>query len=589
MKKTSLRALTGALCLMAATAGAEPTYTLTLKSGKIPADVKVENANGVAPDPTGYNRGWTENGWTADRFGDRGSVLLSPTYNAGNEECENILTLPMIEIEESSFLRWDARSVLPDRPEAYTVEIRPEGEEAWTVLESIQEEKGMWWTRMSSLDDYAGRRAELRFVARTAKGFMLALDKVSVGAAEGTELICLKDNTDRFYGRHSKNGKIRVTALNAGAESWGEIGCRIEGGSSSTMEMSGSGWSSGEETELEFTPHINTGDLTDGKGEVKYTVYCATDDGEVIISEGSIYCSNYRITPLIDKGTGMWCNNCPAGVLNAESLKQSFGDGIIIADAHVDDVLSTGYSDHLGFRAVPYFRVNRDAETGGSSLAPNLSKLAGDSDGNVEIGINDMTLSADQETLSVTAEVKSMNGIDNTTDRYRIGYVVTADIHDEENLAYYQENNCKMVNYDQYFYLPTYILSPLAYFHDVALTEEGAFDGLAGSLPASIPGAFPEMTASSTYTWEIRRPGLLDDFKRGRVAAYILDTETGHILNATAARVDSFSGTEGMEGEHARPAAKGIYRMDGTKVGETLDRLPAGLYIVDGKKTVVKK
>ncbi len=46
------------------------------------------------------------------------------------------------------------------------------------------------------------------------------------------------------------------------------------------------------------------------------------------------------------------------------------------------------------------------------------------------------------------------------------------------------------------------------------------------------------------------------------------------------------SGIEGVEA--ATPAAKGIYSLSGAYVGTSLENLPAGLYIVDGVKTLVK-
>lgn len=585
MKSTILTTSAAALLMLSFAAGAAPTYTLTLKNGKIPSDVKTENANGVLPTVNGYKRGWTEQGWMSDKFGDRGYVLLSPTYNADNQECENILTLPAMEITSGALLRWDARSVLPDRPEAYTVEIRAEGDDDWTPLESVPEEKGSWWTRMAWLDEYSGRRAEMRFVARSARGYMLALDNVSVGVPEGPEVICLEDNTDRFHGRHGDNGEVEVTLLNAGTEIY-SVSCRFEGQERSETIMITPAWYAGEEQTFRFHQDIPQ----DAEGEVKYTIFCRpnTAEEEYIIKEGTVWCSEYKITPFIDKGTGMWCNSCPKGVLDAAALKHSFGDGIVMVDAHVNDIISSGYFSHLGFYAVPYFMANRNDKKKGETLSPTFANVVPGEEVTMGIRIEDLRLSTDGETLGVTASAESLTTVDNTGDRYRIGYVVTADIHDDDNILYYQENNVSIVKYDQYYYLPSRIPAPLAYFHDVALTEEGAFDGLEGSLPSEIQGGIPGAAPEHSFSWEIRRPELLDDFTRARVVVYILDTETGHILNATAAQADSFSGAERIE-EAARPAMKGVYRMDGTKVGLPKESLPAGLYIIDGKKTFVKK
>lgn len=575
MRNTILAALAATLGLAQMAAGAEPTYTLTLKGGKIPKDVTVENANGVLPDASGYMRGWTQDGWTVGQFGDRGNVLLSPTYNAENAECENVLTLPMMEIGEGALLRWDARSVLPDRPESYTVEIRAEGETDWTVLKSVLGEKGFWRTRMAWLDEYFGQRVEMRFVVRTAKGFMLALDNVSVGTPDGPEVICIEDNTDRFHGRHGNNGTVKVTLLNAGTELYG-VSCRFEGQERSETWRITPAWYAGEEMTFEFYQDIPQ----DAEGEVKYTIFCHPDnpDEEYIITEGTIWCSEYKITPLVDEGSGMWCNNCPVGMLEAEKMKHEFGDGIAMVCAHVNDIISSDYFNHLrdlGFYGIPYFMSNRNEKKGNQSLSPTFANLVPASGGTMAIGIDDIALSQDGESISVTASTEGEDGIHGSDSRYRIGYVVTADFHDEGDPLYYQQNSANVVKYDQYYYLPSWIPAPLAYFHDVALTDEGAFDGLEGSM------------AHPSFTWEIGRPALLEDFSRAKVVAYILDTETGLIMNSTAARVDAFSGVDRMEDESFRPVMKGIYRMDGTKVSLPKESLPSGLYIIDGKKTMI--
>lgn len=585
MRIPTTLALTAALCATLAT-NADPIYTLTLKSGKIPADVKVENANGAIPSSSGYKRGHTEEGWTTGRFGDRGYVMLSPTFSLKNEESENILTLPAMEIPDGAFLRWDARSLIPERPETYSVEARAEGEETWTTLESIEEEKGFWRTRMASLSDYAGKMAELRFVCRSAKGYMLALDKVQVGVPEGVELICIEDNTEHFYGHESKHGEIKVRVLNAGTEVLGRVQCRIEGSSPIDGTTSDIRYGTGEEFELIFPESLDN-DLT---GEVGYKVYLICDDyiesHEVIlylITEGKLYCGTFSRNPLLDEGTGMWCNSCPKGTLELESLRREYGEQLITVTAHcnsLSDKLTTGYFDHLGYHAVPYMMLDRDKSTAGESTSKFGAYFAGLTT-DAEIMIDDIALTG-EDTAEVTATVRFADQIDNTADRYRIGYVVTADFNGERNPEYYQENSYNLPLYEQYYYLPSRIPGPLAYFHNVALTEAGAFDGL----PESIPAA-PEAMDGYAHTWSVGRPELLDDFSLGRIVAYVLDTKTGRILNATAARVDSFSGVERMESEASWRAPKGIFRLDGTKMEIHEESLPKGLYIIDGKKRAI--
>lgn len=117
-----MRRLTFAVTLASALGmvAAETPYEVSFKAGIIPAGVSVANNNALLPNADGYKRGWTDIGWTVDRYGARGYVALSPTYTVTVDSdgktgpvspSENVLTLPLLTIKDGDFLKWDALSM----------------------------------------------------------------------------------------------------------------------------------------------------------------------------------------------------------------------------------------------------------------------------------------------------------------------------------------------------------------------------------------------------------------------------------------------------------------------------------------------
>ena len=66
----------------------------------------------------------------------------------------------------------------------------------------------------------------------------------------------------------------------------------------------------------------------------------------------------------------------------------------------------------------------------------------------------------------------------------------------------------------------------MMFYYDTTLTYETAFTGVEGSLPAVLkPGE------EYVYEWSVEVPELLADAAEARVVAFVLDAETGEVLN----------------------------------------------------------
>ena len=267
------------------------------------------------------------------------------------------------------------------------------------------------------------------------------------------------------------------------------------------------------------------------------------DDQRVTLSDGPVYVSHYPRRMLVDEGTGMWCQNCPSGMLELDRLHREFGDNVIAVATHCnadqDPLTNDPYWQGLGFYAAPYFRLDRIRQ----SASGSASGLDAYYDRPVEFRITISGLESEgNDAVKVTASVESAVPADNSADRYRIGYVLTSDFYCPGDRKYYQQNDVTNPSGGRFYFMPKRIPGDMIVFHDVSLTSDNAFEGIAGSLPAELlPGERYE------FSWTVDRPELLEDIADGRMVVYLLDSVTGEIFNADSAGIRSFSSVADVE------------------------------------------
>ena len=283
----------------------------------------------------------------------------------------------------------------------------------------------------------------------------------------------------------------------------------------------------GQEVSLRFVCTSSKGyllavwDVKAGESEVGLT-----PEEETSVGSDDPFTRRY----LVDRGTGMWCINCPAGDIAVEHLLELYGDRVVTLNTHVNDALGNqAYWDYLKWYSVPYMMLNRIKASAGA----NTNKFSYYYDQPTSFAIRIDEIPAPQgRMLEMTAHVSVSEAIDNSDGRYRLGYVLTGDFHDPTNLEFIQSNNCTQPSYGPYYYLPPNIPPALMYYEDVTLTSDYAFSGIEGSLPASMePGKDYEVR------WQAEVPEILPDAAQARVVAYVLDTTTGQVQNTDALRV----------------------------------------------------
>lgn len=228
---------------------------------------------------------------------------------------------------------------------------------------------------------------------------------------------------------------------------------------------------------------------------------------------------------VVDEGTGMWCVNCPAGEITLNRLRETYGDRLIILSTHVNDVLANApYWGELKWYSVPRMMLNRIQAT----AAESDKNFGGYYSDEASFAISSSLPEPQEgEDLKIQAKIKVAEEIDNSTDRYRVGFVLTGDFHRADNPRFNQRNGCTQPIYGAYYFLPSTIPAWMMHYENATLTSETAFTGIEHSLPARLtPGEIYEVE------WSCTRPELLAEGEKAGVVAMVLDTETGEIMNA---------------------------------------------------------
>ena len=125
---------------------------------------------------------------------------------------------------------------------------------------------------------------------------------------------------------------------------------------------------------------------------------------------------------------------------------------------------------------------------------------------------------------------------------------------------------------------------------DIARLAVGqSFSGTLGLFPSTLEAGKVYSTQFST-AW----PSSIASPDNASVVAMLIDSQSGPVVNAI--RVQPTVGGDASavaDVEQAAPASADVYTLSGVRVmhgasGKNLNQLPAGIYVVGGKKVVVK-
>ncbi|MBD5371445.1 MAG: hypothetical protein HDR80_09955 [Bacteroides sp.] len=517
--------------------------------GTMPAALTVANANGLLPVADRYKRGYTADGWTVDRVGSRGYTAISPTYTGAGSSCDNTLTLPALTVEEGTVLRFAACSVYGYLADDLEVRLLHKESGLTQTILKVDGVPDDWTTYLLPLD-CAGEEVELTIAAVSRNGYLLAVDDIFVGIpGRNAELTSLPRV---YYGLSDMtDGRIapEVRLLNTGAPLKGASLIWYSGGTP-LAECPVPELAPGESAEIQASLPATA----DTPLQCMATLHTDGEDDIILLDSFTLYTSDYARTLVVDEATGMWCVNCPEGRVTLRNTERRMGDAMIPLVTHQGDMLElTDYWKALKFYALPYFKLNRIADTSYSNLSKFDSYYGLPT--RCRIDVTHMWENADG-TLSAEVEVRSSTRFAQEGHTFGVGCTVTADFADLPNS--YQKNSATRPAAGPYYYLPSMIPGELVDFPEVTVSAQYAFTPAPGTVKDSYD------PHGERFIITLGRDALLNDWKRGRFVAYVMDCESGEIQNACAAGIAEAIETLGVSPVGAdSDASLGISAHDG--------------------------
>lgn len=313
---------------------------------------------------------------------------------------------------------------------------------------------------------------------------------------------------------------------------------------------------------------------------------------------------------VLEEMTGIDCPNCPLGIISIEKCEKAFGDRFIPISIHTytGDPYASGlspYSTFLGLNAAPSARINRldgiyfplktvdgkyvdtdkDDPLWFDVVANELGSLT-----TADISIN-AVLRADGKTIDYYPQIRY--ALDASDVQLSLFLVVL-----ENGIVNYQVSNVGTINQavlgewgegGKYSGVETSGYAYPVTHNDIARSVVGqTFSGTIGLFPQNIKaGQIYNASLSSSY------PEVISSPDNASVVAMLIDTQTGCVINAAKTNLLSGEASTGVDMTTESDTSFDVYSISGTLIRQSIRKdevksLPAGLYIINGKKVMVK-
>ncbi len=312
---------------------------------------------------------------------------------------------------------------------------------------------------------------------------------------------------------------------------------------------------------------------------------------------------------VLEEMTGIDCPNCPQGIISIEMLEKAFGEQFIPVSIHTysgDPYAGSmyGYSSFLGIsNSAPSARINRIrgvyypmiSENGIYHVTYPASPLWYDvvvQELN-KLTIADLSLKAEQSEdgahINFQADLRYALNADNQ--QLSLFVVVL-----EDGLVNYQYNNLGSLDQDLF---GEWGKGGSLAGGDVGVaypvTHNDVVRSAIGQNMSGTPGLFPSsLEAGKTYTTSFSSsyPQAINDMNKVSAVAMLIDSQSGEIINAIKTDVKA-NDPNAIVSLAPSSSTTDIYSLSGVLIRKAatqsdLKSLPAGLYIVGGKKVMVR-
>lgn len=484
--------LAGLFAAAAPSFAGDVIYKADFNNG-MPADIELICNDNLAVNPSDYKNLSSKSTWfTGNVYGADGYAAMSLSRRIpADSQTDNWMILPKIRVSSANNnLQWNARSLHYDLPDGYSVMISEGDYTQFKTVFTVIEENYTWTKRVLSLAEYEGKDIYIAFCHNSTSKFAIALDDIFVG--DIAEYSVRADNLSRHFIGQTEKAEIKFNIANTGKNlDLKNVIIEVKDGETYSYPCVKS-LATGAEVDITEQLPVTVGN------SFEYTVWLEAEDGTRINAfSDMLTCSYYPRTMLLEKYTGIWCNNCPAAIPLVNRVKDRLGDEVAVIEVHgyqkdLDPMSCDRYGMALGVQGYPTVMFNRIASQTGyfDNDGYLLSAMASVTNGMVEADAQ----WTDDGRISINTKTQFADDLDNSLNKYRIGILIRERRIDNKVLGYEQANNCTTLKDQEYSYMPGKLKGELISFHDIARcgdTDEnvkalGIANGIKETLPAAI-------------------------------------------------------------------------------------------------------
>lgn len=501
----------------------------------IPADFKLVCNDQMPVKTTGFNLKYITPAqtWFANKVNSTdGRAAMSTSYRNYDMNTDNWMITPKLTLPRGGnvVVQWTAKAIHYYKRDGYSVWLSTTGNNPgdFTVKLFGTEAENYDWTRHTVLlDSYAGQEIYLAFRHDSRSRFLIAVDDLYVGEPREVEF-SIENETRRFAGQGEQvdvTGQVNVLGK---AFFLDRIDCIVNGTDTLSQPYL---------LEAACLPNdpigYNFASLPNEVGKVtRYDIDAVAIDGtRYKLLSDSVVCSYYRRTLLLEKSTGTWCTSCPTVNPFVNRMRERYGSELLCIEAHCNDYLSYGnYFSGIGTANLPAIDLNRTSKYRSYHGEEKLVRQAVLDETLAEVKVE---TDFDGDTLvKVKATVKFARNLDNSGLNYRLGFALLEKKVASGGNIIQSSGVITQPVYEEFYFLPSPIPADLMVFSNVARTNNAAFDGIKGSLPATIL-AGEEYVVDTTLvvpTWVADKENL-------SLSAFAVNFYTDKLLNVGVADV----------------------------------------------------
>ena len=605
-----------AATLIAVSTQAQTTYLATSFDEGIPETFQNWDIDENQPSTDMANLGFTiGTAWIVTTEGkDNNSVACSTSWYKNAGTSNDWMVLPPIEIKDAEAkIIWRARASDKDLRDGYKLYIghfpdadsgrdyiMPDDFDLLSPLYSTNKETFDWNLHTISLADYVGQTVYLAFVNDSKDKTCLYIDDIFVGVPAAVGLSLDFGRCYNGYGDITISGKAYAT-LSQPVEQY-TIGFEMNG---KTIEQTFDGTLE-PGVQVPFT--LSETAYLEKNATADYRAWIKAGDDQ---SEQNGRLSAYLWKVVAEEVTGTWCQYCVRGIGAMNYMRENDPEGFIGIAIHnnssstVPDSMAISGEEYrkwvmatYSMNGYPHCVLNRNAQY---SIDPGIIPTTAASIKRNGQNYYGLTLSAtyNPETNRIAADTEVLFAKDFDNTNFKLAYIVIEnDVHRTHAETGILDNYC---GYDQvnayaggamgecygFENLPGIVNADDIWYQDVARGYDGT-DGYKG-----IEGLFPKNISEGdvfTHQMELDMPETVLVKENAELVVLLL-SKSGAILNAEKCPIAQQSAEPtavefgAVVQRHTEPA---VYDLQGRVVSKSRHSLQPGIYIIGGKKVVVK-